>query len=275
MRDTAARDFLYENPPLVEVIAEIHWRLVPIQIGPGTAIDPHREAFAEAFTEACAQYGFTVDETVVPDNVPRELLGHQVVRRFRREANGWPLFQIGPGVVTANIVPPYDGWSEFLPVIRLAVQMLFRSYPLPERYLKIEALELRYIDAFTEKHGVTDRATFIRDDLGMAPPLPEAVLALASETEEPVQQTASALLQLRNPANSTASLSVENGTASDRPAVIATFRARTRGDHLRGVGQDFIETWFNDAHGVVKEWFESVVSGRVKEKMGPARELQG
>ena len=273
MRDTAARDFVYENPPLVEVIAEIHWRLVPIQIGPGTAIDPHREAFAEAFTEACAQHGFTVDETVVPDNVPRELLGHQVVRRFRRETNGWPLFQIGPGVVTANIVPPYDGWGEFLPIVRTAVDLLFGSYPLPERYLNIEALELRYIDAFTEDHGVADRATFIREDLGMAAPLPEPILALASETDEPVQQTASAVLQLSNPENSIASLSVENGTASDRPAVIATFRARTRGNHLRRVDRDFIATWFDEAHGVVKEWFEAAVSDRVKEKMGPTKEL--
>ncbi len=273
MRDTAARDFLYENPPLIEVIAEIHWKLVPLQIGPGTAIDPHREAFALAFAKACAQNGFTVEETVVPNNVPRELLGHRVVRRFRREASGWPLFQIGPGVVTANIVPPYEGWRVFLPLVRLAANMLFESYPLPERYLSIESMELRYIDAFTETHGVDDRAQFIRDDLGMASRVPDPIMSLAAETDEPVQQTASTVLNLRNPANSIAALSVENGTASDRPAVIATFRARTTGNHLQQISPGEIEAWFDDAHEIVKHWFEQVVSDRVMERMGPKREL--
>ena len=274
MTDSDSGDYPYENPPLIEVIAEIHWQLTPLQMGPGTSIDPHFNFFSEQFVTACQSKGFGVQEHVVSANVPLELLGHQVIRRFRSAANAWPLFQIGPGIVTVNIVPPYNGWAEFFPYIQSAIQMLYDSYPMPDRYLTIESMELKYIDAFTEQHGVGDRSSFIRKDLGMVCELPQSVRDLATGGHESIQQTGAAVLELANPANTTASLTVENGAALDRPAVIATFRARSKGDHLRGIRPDFIASWFGDAHQIVKKWFEETLSQRVKESMGKIEALR-
>lgn len=215
-----AKDFLYANAPLAEVIAEIHWKLDPIQAVPNAAIDPHYAGFESDFQAACAEKGFTNVERTVPDQVPREFLGHQVVRRYRKGPGVWPLFQTGPGILAMNIVPPYKGWQEFSPFVLEGIELLFLTYPIPERYLKIEKLHLRYIDAFTEDHGVTDRAEFVRSDLRMARELPAGVLHHAANTEEPVLQTAEATVSLTRPENSKGHIKIDTGHSGNRPAVI-------------------------------------------------------
>lgn len=261
-------DFLYANAPLVEVIAEVHWKLQPLQVPPNASIDPHFETFEKDFLAACKSAGYDFVENVFPMAVPREFLGHKVLRRMRKKADSWPLFQLGPGVIAINIVPPYKGWQEFVPLISQGLSMLFSSYPIPQKYLEIEKLELRYMDAFVPKHGVTDRASFIRDDLGMARQLPQGIIGHADASQEPVSQTGSAQVSVKKPANSEGLIQVETGTADKDPAVLVTFIIRTK-DHKIAQDQTSIVSWFDQSHVVIREWFDVLISDRVKQLLGP------
>jgi uncharacterized protein (TIGR04255 family) len=136
------RDFLYDNPPLAEVIAEIHWELVPLKSVPGGGVDPSFEPFSGAINGIFADNGYTHIERMIPDQVPLEFLAHKVVSRFRTSANKWPLFQIGPGLLTVNIVPPYQGWSSFAPALKLGFEALHKAYPSASTHLRIKRMEV-------------------------------------------------------------------------------------------------------------------------------------
>ena len=105
-----AMDYLYDKAPLVEVIAEIHWALKKLDTAPGAKIDPYYDLFKDAFLAYAKTTGLTDVQDLVPTVVPPELLPNQPRLRLRTAPGRWPLAQLGPGIITANIVPPYKGW---------------------------------------------------------------------------------------------------------------------------------------------------------------------
>jgi len=264
-------DFLYANAPLVEVIAELHWKLDPLQSIPNGAIDPHYKTFESDFKDACIKKGFASIERIVPEEIPQELLAHKVISRYRKAPDIWPLFQTGPGLLAMNIIPPYGGWDEFAPFIAEGFDLLHSCYPIPDKYLNLEKLHLRYIDAFTSEHGVNDRAEFVRNDLCMARELPDQILSHASNTKESVLQTSEATISLTKPAFSKGTVKVETGQKGKDPAVIATFVIETQNQVPQS--QEDVITWFNDAHWVLHDWFDAMLSDRVKDQIGPKKEI--
>ena len=148
-----AKRRLYKNAALVEVIAELHWELKPIQIAPGAKVDPFYDLFREKFFAAAKAKGFAFQETIIPKEVPAELLPNKPRERLRASEGAWPLYQIGPGIFTVNVVPPYSGWLDFRKTLAEGLKLLIESYPSAEQYMKVTHLELRYIDAFTSRHG--------------------------------------------------------------------------------------------------------------------------
>src|SRR5688572_29942962 len=131
-------DFVYESAPLVEVIAEVHWHIERLRTVPDGGVDPQFSALIAQLRQAFPQAGFPVFEALVPPQVPVELLADKPLMRFRNAANQYPLVQVGPGVMTVNVVPPYGGWNAFKPIIAKALDVLTSSYPMAEALLKIE-----------------------------------------------------------------------------------------------------------------------------------------
>jgi uncharacterized protein (TIGR04255 family) len=165
---TEPADFVYENAPLIEVIAEIRWNLVALASMPGAAVDPMFGRASGRFTDAVGKLGYTHVERLIPPEVPQEVVAYQPVLRHRREANRWPLFQIGPGVFTVNVTMPYKGWNAFQEVIQLGLQALDQTYGLSKGLIELASLQLRYVNGFTAKHGMVNYADFCTTDLRLA-----------------------------------------------------------------------------------------------------------
>ena len=80
------------------------------------------------------KHGFSFVEELVPPDFPKELAPRQPHFRYRRADETWPLFQLGPGLFTANFVPPYKGWfQEVKPCLMQGVETLLKTYPLADR----------------------------------------------------------------------------------------------------------------------------------------------
>jgi uncharacterized protein (TIGR04255 family) len=180
-----ANDFLYENAPLVEVIAEFRWDIQRIQSLPNAAIDPHFSKFEAEISSRLSAEGFGTIESLVPPNIPIELLANRVLKRFRPQPDKWPVFQIGPGLFTVNMTPPYGGWTQFRKILERGVDYLLASYPMPEDYLHFRQFELKYIDAFTERHGFKEMRSFLSDYMNINIAVPNELWAQASD-EDPV-----------------------------------------------------------------------------------------
>src|SRR5579863_2360328 len=126
---------IFRQPPLVEIVAEVRWDItglpgVPAQFAGGPIPVPDSSALEihfMNFASKAAAKGFGLVERVVPTGFP--LLAHQVTLRYRNvaEVEGVPLFQLGPGVFTANLSPPYKSWEAFRPFIDLGLGLLLES----------------------------------------------------------------------------------------------------------------------------------------------------
>ena len=132
----AARDL--KNKPLVEAILEVKWGSV--QRATGVGIHPHYKLLLGRLYER-AREDYREHEELPSAEIPDEISGHMVKHRFRRTKDGWPLIQVGPGILTVNDTSEYT-WTDFRMRSIAAVSKLFESHPKPEE-LRINGTKAR------------------------------------------------------------------------------------------------------------------------------------
>jgi uncharacterized protein (TIGR04255 family) len=266
----AANDFLYENAPLVEVIAEFRWDIQRIESLPNAAIDPHFAKFEAEISSRLSGEGFGTIESLVPPNIPIELLANRVLKRFRPQPHKWPVFQIGPGLFTVNMTPPYGGWAKFRRILEKGVDYLLASYPMPEVYLHFRQFELKYIDAFTDRHGFKEMRAFLADYMNINITLPNELWAQASD-EGPVLITSEVNLPLREQNGSRGIIRLGSGQANNQNAAVLELAVQRIGSLPDRVA---ILNWMDGAHSTVRSWFQLLTNQRMKEMMGPVKQLR-
>jgi uncharacterized protein (TIGR04255 family) len=95
---------ILRNKPLLEAIFELRWELQ--EQAPGLKLDPHYKILiGSLYDRVKDEYPF--HEELPTATIPDEISGYIVKHRFRKSENGWPLIQLGPGVVTLNDTEGY------------------------------------------------------------------------------------------------------------------------------------------------------------------------
>lgn len=204
---------VFKNAPLVEIIAEVGWSLpgvgaqstTPPFQQPNYVVDTTKhEEFFMRFGGEVYQLGFQASERLVPPGFP--VFPNQAVYRYRRTNKG-ELFQVGPGLFTANALPPYRAWHEFEPTVSHGIKALLAARNADEKNEAFTRVSLRYINAFRARHmrGRSPQE-FMREVLQIRPGLPEAVLKRRSG--EGVDRVA---MQLTLPVGQSMMLSINVG----------------------------------------------------------------
>lgn len=263
-------EVLLENAPLIEVIAEIRWELVPLGLVPGAAIDPYFDLASKTLTGKLRELGFGIVEPQVPPEVPKELVAGNPINRYRTEQGAWPLYQHGPGVFTCNITPPYKGWTGFRPTLLSGLRALIESYPVPQETLKISSLALRYVDAFTEAHGRNEAESFLRESLKININLPDrfsADLNLKSPTSIALDMKFGATRL----ADTALGLKIQPAQREGVEATLLELNAAS--SMARKSEADEIIEWFDSAKGVVGDAFRALTDG-FRPRMGPETVVQ-
>lgn len=263
-------DFLYKNAPLIEVLAEIHWELIPVSSIPGGQLDPYAPVLREKFGAWARREGFHFQEQLVPSEMPSELMPHKPFQRFRRQANEWPLYQIGPGIFTANIVPPYLGWSAFRDHLRNGLQSLYASYPSSGELLRIKRWELQYIDAFTSSLRMHNYSDFIQAELSVRQPLP---CSFTTQHCEQLVTTFESTFECKNEVAHNGVIKLGPGKLSDQDAAVLQLSVRSRSPE-GNVDVDRTLQWFDKAHLILRSWFKELPSEALKQAMGPEVPLE-
>lgn len=264
-------DFVYEKAPLVEVIVEIHWALKPLGSAPNAAIDPYYDLFRESFLENC-KAKLPVVERLVPAEIPAEFVSDQPHLRLRPKKAGWPLVQIGPGVMTVNIVPPYAGWAEFKKFIVWAFDLLYASYPMAEKTLQPVKAHLRYIDVFDAKYGLEGFSQFVDAHLGAAKPVRPEVVEEIAESPDKITYTADSRFAIKSPVGSTARIRIAPGQSGGRDAVILELHC----DGAMPGGfqpKDTLLSWYDEAHATLHVLFDKTTSSELKAQFGNVVEI--
>lgn len=264
-------DFLYKNAPLVEVIVEVAWNLNKLEAIPNSFIDPHFKSFSDDFTQNIIKAGYPVIERIVSEQVPLELIGGSPVFRCRVEKDSWPLFQIGPGIFTANIVLPYNGWDEFRKVISVGLDTLFESYPMSKKYLIINKTSLRYIDAFTEAHGMKNYSEFLYNNLALNINIPDEIENKFVLDKKDIKSTININFPVKESMNSML-VKIGSGKSKDKEALLIEMNiSATNSDTPRTSTK--IKRWLDNAHVTVSDFFQLIITEETEEILGPRKSI--
>lgn len=256
-----ASDRTLSNAPLVEVIAEIHWALQP---GPSSQLCDRDWFRMWLELEPALLEHFQVIEPLhaAGVSVPLEMLGRSPLMRYRPASNGWPLAQLGQGILTVNAVPPYDGWSAIRGVLERVLRSGTEKSPRFAN-VKLERFQLMYRDAFLPRHGVTNVSRFFVDQVKLVDPnVISRVGILSSGTDDLVTTSGEVTMNLALPAGATVAI---KGTAGQigsnigmQPAAILDFIVSGPAASQL-LDPAVVLKWFDDAHEVAWKCFDRMI----------------
>ncbi len=267
----------FKHPPLVEVIAELRWTAgvktsttdtgaTEIRVPISAAALSRADEFLMRFASAVGEQGYSQVERLLPPGVPA--IPFQPMYRFRKRELipiTSTLYQLGAGIFSVNITPPYQSWSDFRPVVHQGLSALLRCRSEDERETPFTQLTLRYIDAFRENllQNLSPR-DFLRDVLGFQVAVPDAVSSLVAKGAQIVPQ-----VNLTAPLQSGArmSLTVGEGRVNNEFAVILD--TSIQDTRATKPALDTVMSAFDAAHDVLGEMFQ-----KITKKLHPLMEPQ-
>ena len=152
------------NAPLQEVIFEVQWGL-DVQDGTNLLYDPKFDLGLGRLS-ALLKDRFPEEIKKFPELFPIQL-PYMATWQFRPGPDGWPLIQLGHGVLTVNDTDlAYDWDTVFFPLIKDALAWLSEAYDGAPLFAKAE---LRYIDSVrTSEHTFKDWGSFVSDNLNVS-----------------------------------------------------------------------------------------------------------
>ena len=258
---------MYKNAPLVEVIAEVHWDLRTVDTSTGIQTDPYYFPLQDKFIEASSEQGLSYQEFVVPNFVPIEHSASHPRLRLRENAEKWPVVQLGPGILTANIVPPYGGWREFETFLLTQIECLLNAYRDIGQSISVNRLHLRYIDGFDHHFNFDHFPTFAKEMLSFSCPLPRKFREEHVRNENEYVYVLDVSFACKAPSKSRARLKISPGTLKDEQALILEISCETINKN-RIQNSTQIKDWFSQAHKAIKRQFETLTTSNLKIIMG-------
>ena len=253
----------------------MHWQLQPLDSMPTAAIDPHFPVFKREFGESVKSSGFLFQEAANPPQIPLELRPNRPDIRFRKSPGTWPLFQIGPGILAVNNVPPYGGWSNFQGIFESGLKILWETYPIPEKYLKIKKVELHYINGFLNIHGFDSFSNFVNQQLQVSLDFPRDLFSESPIVSESQEFKIEVRFHLDFPEQSQGIIKLNPGKVKGEKAVILELLVSKATAETVPRTPEEIKAWFFGGHSVLRNWFEILTSEGLKRKMGPVTDLKG
>ncbi|WP_374562212.1 TIGR04255 family protein [Ideonella sp.] len=224
----------FENAPLVELIAELRWQPTGGRSFVAAGMDAplgfsmvdglRLEDFYLRFAAEMFGMGYQQSERLAPAGFALD--PSRAAIRFRKQ-DGSDLFQIGPGVFTANAVPPYTSWNEFSPTVKRGVEALLKARSDEDKASPFTLSLIRYIDAFGGALlAGRSHHDFMREVLGFDVSLPPAVAGWL-DSEPKLVANAAYTGVLRD--NRQFSLTVGDGSNRDQECVVLDLTLTSHG----------------------------------------------
>jgi uncharacterized protein (TIGR04255 family) len=253
-----------KNKPLVEALLEVKWKLTPAV--PDTLRDPAYRLVVGRLYDRIRER-FPVVQELPAAQIPDEMTAYVVKQQFRRESNGWPVVQLGPGVATLNHTSSYS-WRVFLKDAKFVLPRLMDAYsnagsggaPVPPQVVSVL---LRYINAVPFDWESTDALLFLRDKLHTTVSLPTQVSPGTPLAGPPTVLHLQVGYPIFRPKGQ-GLIRIASGRRGQEPALIWELVIHSKDEdspQLTALGNFW--TWMQDAHNVAEEWFFALIAGEL------------
>jgi uncharacterized protein (TIGR04255 family) len=250
------------NKPLAEAIFELRWALDE-KSRQGLPVDPgFRLLVGRYYDHVKGDYPNVIDLPAA--QIPEELTAYTVRHQFRASRDGWPVTQLGPGIVTVNETTAYS-WETFKPRILSAIAALLDSYPREIAPCVPNEVMLRYLNATpvpTQAEG--SLLGFLKESLHTTVSLEPTLFPSSKVAESPLGFNLNVVYPLEKPLG-VITLTLALGKSHDVPSLIWELSVRSKGPHAPQERNQF-ETWTVDAHEMIENWFFLLCRGNLLDR---------
>lgn len=232
---------------------ELRWRLQKS----GDGSDPHHRLLLARLFDKLHE-DFPIHEQLPTANIPDEMADHVVQHRFRKTTNGWPLVQVGPGILTLNETDGYT-WGNFKERSIRILGTLFEAHPAPSD-LDIEHIVLRYVDAVSLSQ--TDSAlVFLKQRMKIDISLPSELFESSKIPSKPVFLALDTMFESNEP-KGVVQLRFATVDGANGPQLIWETTVQAKGSDVPDMPHDFPK-WIDNAHQITGDWFFKLIDGEL------------
>ena len=160
------RPKILKNKPLIEAILEIKWKPSALSNG----IDKDLRLFVGRFQDYISK-DYPAFEVLPGAVAPEQMTPHIALYRFRKNDNGWPVVQLGSGLLTLNDTANYT-WEEFRQKAINITDLTFNTYP---GKMDLLSLELRYINAVNADFDKQDIVSYLDEKFRLGVSIPASI----------------------------------------------------------------------------------------------------
>lgn len=256
------------HPPLVEAIFELRWEIENLQNaqnnqGSYAALrDPAYPVMYGRLYERLKK-DFPVIEDLPSASVHPETTPFAPRHRLRKTKGGYPLIQVGPGIITVNEIKGYS-WSSFRSLIARVIESVIELYPtgvLPLNFIKAE---MRYVNAIRFDLAKENPLTFLEEKLHTKLSLDPQLYSLNSLNERPNSLGLNISHTLEKPMGNL-SIGINLGQFEGKPAFVQQTLIQSFGEIVppdaAGMG-----AWLDDAHVAAENCFQVLCKGSLMDK---------
>jgi uncharacterized protein (TIGR04255 family) len=240
--------------PLIEALVEIKW-------GAEGEMDPGFHLLVGSLYER-VRSEYPDVEDLPTSNFPPALMTHVVRHRFRRTKGGWPLIQIGPGILTVNETESYT-WDDFSRRSRDVLPKLFEAHPSGDK-LQVSQLLLRYINGVDLDYLREDVLEFLHKNMRTDVALPASVFSDGQVDAKPMEFGLRMSFRAANP-KGTLIVQINTGEIKKRSGIIWELLFRSAGTEVPGMPSE-LDAWLEGAHNTVERWFFELSKGPLLER---------
>lgn len=238
----------YKKPAIMEAVFEC--RFLPgadwDQTIPGLVYDKLRDKYPKKDTRVLQEFQLSQTSDHVVQNVNAKVLA------VFKSDDGKRFIQIGPNMVSVNVLEPYPTWEVFYPMITETLETLSKIVPLQG----IERAGLRYINKFTfndSKITLDDYFTFgLKRSPELPPTMSEFIIGGLFKVDEDQDLCR---IQL----------------ASEKPEIPNTLSTILDIDYFskakNQVPFENLFKWADNAHNHITTFFENCISDNLREMM--------
>src|SRR6266511_6385625 len=235
------------NKPLGEVIFELRWALTPK--AEGRESDPGFRILVGRYYDRLHN-DYPHIENLPVSQVPEDMTPYIVHHQLRPAKDGWPLTQVGPGVITVNDSEGYT-WQGFRRRVSRAVEALFESYPMEIQQLDPVRVQLTYINALLFDTTHDSLTQFLRDNLHVTVAIDPKLFQESKRVEKPIGFDLNVSFSLDEP-QGVGTVRFSTGTKKQQPALIWQIIIQSSANRAQvpKTPQD-LQRWEDDANAVV------------------------
>lgn len=249
------------HPPLVEAVFEIRWELIQ-DPQTGRMKDPsYPMMYGRLFERLKKDFSFIED---LPSTQAHPEATPFIPRhRLRKDRVGYPLVQVGPGIVTVNDAREYS-WNSFKSLILRLVESIEELFPAGDFPLNFIKAELRFVNGIRFDMARENPIDFLAQKLHTKIEISPEHFELNGLNERPNALGLNLGFAIPKPVGHLG-LSINMGQVEGKPAIIQQTAIQSFGEMVP-TDREMFAPWLEEAHEVAENTFQSFCKGSLMDK---------